>query len=130
MRKNSVKNTRINSEVAHELSKLISQEIKDPRISPLTSVVAVDVTPDLKQAKVYVSVFGDEEKKKETYEGLKSAASHLRSMLAKNINLRNTPMLEFIMDQSIEYGVNMTKLINDVNKNNNDADQNGDGLDE
>lgn len=118
-----MKNTRINSEVAHELSMLISREIKDPRISPLTSVVAVDVTPDLKQAKVYISVLGDDEKRQETYEGLKSASSHLRSMLAKNINLRNTPQLEFIMDQSIEYGVNMTKLIDEVNKN-------GDVLDE
>lgn len=117
MRKNSIKNTRINAQVAHELSILISQEIKDPRVSPLTSVVAVEVSPDLKMAKVYISVLGDDEKKKETYEGLKSAASHLRSMLAKNINLRNTPQLEFIMDQSIEYGVNMTKLISDVNKN-------------
>lgn len=116
MKKNSIKNTRINSEVQHELSMLISREIKDPRISPLTSVVAVDVTPDLKQAKVYISVLGDEEKKSETYAGLKSAASHLRKMLAKNINLRNTPELIFIMDQSIEYGVNMSKLIDDVNK--------------
>ena len=117
MRKNSIKNTRVNAVVQQELSLLISREIKDPRISPLTSVVAVDVTPDLKQAKVYISVLGDEEKKKETYEGLKSASSHLRAMLAKNINLRNTPQLEFIMDQSIEYGVNMSKLIDDVNKN-------------
>lgn len=123
MRKNSIKNTRVNAVVQQELSLLISREIKDPRISPLTSVVAVDVTPDLKQAKVYISVLGDEEKKKETYEGLKSASSHLRTMLAKNINLRNTPQLEFIMDQSIEYGVNMSKLIDDVNKN-------GDLLDE
>ena len=117
MRKNSIKNTRVNAVVQQELSLLISREIKDPRISPLTSVVAVDVTPDLKQAKVYISVLGDEEKKKETYEGLKSASSHLRAMLAKNINLRNTPQLEFIMDQSIEYGVNLSKLIDDVNKN-------------
>lgn len=124
MRKNSIKNTRINSEVQHELSLLISREIKDPRISPLTSVVAVDVTPDLKQAKVYISVLGDEEKKKETYAGLKSAASHLRSMLAKNINLRNTPELIFIMDQSIEYGINMSKLIDDVNKDNKNNDDN------
>ena len=64
---------------------------------------------------MYVSVLGDEEKIQETYEGLKSASSFLRTLLAKNINLRNTPELEFIMDQSIEYGVNMSKLIDDVN---------------
>ena len=116
MRKNSIKNTRINSEVQRELSNLILREIKDPRISTMTTIVGVEVSPDLKTAKVYVSVLGDEEQISETYKGLKSAASFLRTQLAKNINLRNTPELEFIMDQSIEYGVNMSKLIDDLNK--------------
>ena len=116
MRKNSIKNTRINSEVQRELSNLILREIKDPRISTMTTIVGVEVSPDLKNAKVYVSVLGDEEQKAETYKGLKSAASFLRSQLAKNMNMRNTPELEFIMDQSIEYGVNMSKLIDDLNK--------------
>ncbi|WP_167956752.1 30S ribosome-binding factor RbfA [Anaerosporobacter faecicola] len=117
MRKNSIKNTRINGEVQKELSVLISREIKDPRISPMTSVVAVEVAPDLKHAKVYISVLGDEEKKQSTFEGLRSAAPYLRTQLAKTVNLRNTPELTFVMDQSIEYGVNMSKLIDDVNKN-------------
>ena len=116
MRKNSIKNTRINGEVQKELSKLITTEIKDPRISPLTSVVAVEVAPDLKTAKVYVSVLGNEEVQQDTLRGLKSAAPFMRSQLAKNINLRNTPELKFVMDQSIEYGVNMSKLFHDVNK--------------
>lgn len=116
MRKNSIKNTRINGEVQKELSMLINRDIKDPRISPMTSVVAVEVAPDLKHAKVYISVLGDEEKKQSTYEGLRSAAPYLRSQLAKTVNLRNTPELTFVMDQSIEYGVNMSKLIDDVNK--------------
>ncbi len=116
MRKNSIKNTRINGEVQKELSMLINREIKDPRISPMTSVVAVEVAPDLKHAKVYISVLGDEEKKQSTYEGLRSAAPYLRTLLAKSVNLRNTPELTFVMDQSIEYGVNMSKLIDDVNK--------------
>ncbi len=116
MRKNSIKNTRINGEVQKELSRLISMELKDPRIHPMTSVVSVEVAPDLKTAKVYVSVFGDEEAKQATYEGLKSAASFLRGQLAHSVNLRNTPELTFIMDGSIEYGVKMSKLIDDVNK--------------
>lgn len=116
MRKNSIKNTRINGEVQKELSMLINREIKDPRISPMTSVVAVEVAPDLKHAKVYISVLGDEEKKQSTYEGLRSASPYLRTLLAKTVNLRNTPELTFVMDQSIEYGVNMSKLIDDVNK--------------
>lgn len=116
MRKNSIKNTRINGEVQKELSRLIATEIKDPRIHPMTSVVAVEVAPDLKSAKAYISVLGDEEARKDTYDGLKSAASFLRSQLAKSINLRNTPELHFIMDQSIEHGVTMSKLIDDVNR--------------
>lgn len=122
MRKNSIKNTRINGEVKRELSNLISREIKDPRIHPMTSVVAVEVAPDLKTAKVYISVMGDEEAKKETYQGLKSAASFIRGQLAKNLNLRNTPELTFIMDNSIEYGVNMTKLIDEVNAHSHDIE--------
>lgn len=117
MRKNSIKNTRINSEVQRELSTLILREIKDPRICKMTSIVAVEVAPDLKTAKVYVSVLGSDEEVQKTYEGLKSAAPYLRSQLAKTINLRNTPELIFVMDQSIEYGVNMSKLIDDVTKN-------------
>ena len=116
MRKNSIKNTRINGEVQKELSKVISQEIKDPRIDPMTSVIDVEVSPDLKHAKVYISVYGDEEKKMATLEGLRSAAPFIRRHLASTINLRNTPELTFLMDESIEYGVNMSKLIDDVNK--------------
>lgn len=108
-------------EVQRELSKLISMEIKDPRINPMTSVVAVEVAPDLKHAKVYISVLGDEESRKSTYEGLRSAAPFIRNQLAKSINLRNTPELTFVMDQSIEYGVHMSKLIDDVQiKDNNE----------
>lgn len=115
MRKNSVKNTRINQEVMKELSTLIRTELKDPRIHPLmTSVVACEVAPDLKTAKVYVSVLGDEEAQKDAVKGLKSAAPFLRGRLAKNLNLRNTPLLFFQVDQSIEYGVRMSRLIDDV----------------
>ena len=116
MRKNSIKNTRINMEVQRELSKVISQEMKDPRIDPMTSVIAVEVSPDLKQAKVFVSVFESDEKKQATLEGLKSAAPFIRKHLASTINLRNTPELHFYMDETIEYGVNMSKLIDEVTK--------------
>ena len=114
MRKNSIKNTRINGEVQKELSKIINQEIKDPRIHPLTSVVSVEVASDLKHAKVYISVLGNEEQRDATYQGLRSAAPYIRSLLAKSVNLRNTPELHFVMDQSIEYGINMSKKIDEV----------------
>lgn len=114
MRKNSIKNTRINSEVQKELSLLISREVKDPRIAPMTSVVSVEVTPDLKYCKAYISVLGDEEARKNTYLGLKNATPFMRRELARRVNLRITPELTFVMDQSIEYGVTMSKLIDEV----------------
>ncbi len=116
MRKNSIKNTRINGEVLRELSNIIRGEIKDPRINPMTSVVAVEVAPDLKTCKAYISVLGDEESQKNTLAGLKSAEGYIRRELAHNINLRNTPQITFVLDQSIEYGVKMSKMINDVTK--------------
>lgn len=125
MRKNSIKNTRINMEVQRELSQIIRSEIKDPRIHPLTSVVAVEVTPDLKYCKAYISVLGDEEAGKATIEGLRSAASFVRRELAHRVNLRNTPEIKFILDQSIEYGVNMPKLIDEVTKDLHDDEEEG-----
>lgn len=117
MRKNSIKNTRINGEVLKELSNIIRGEIKDPRIHPMTSVVAVEVSPDLKTCKAYISVLGDEQAQKDTIKGLKNAEGFIRSKLAQNINLRNTPEITFVLDQSIEYGVNMSRLIDEVNAN-------------
>ncbi|MCI5995472.1 MAG: 30S ribosome-binding factor RbfA [Blautia sp.] len=114
MRKNSIKSTRINGEVQRELSRIISREIKDPRIHPMTSVVAVEVAPDLKTCKAYISVLGDEEAQKDTLAGLKSAVGYIRRELARSVNLRNTPEIRFVLDQSIEYGVNMSKLIDEV----------------
>ena len=99
MRKNSIKNTRINSEVQRELSSIISRELKDPRIHPMTTVVSVEVTPDLKYCKAYISVLGNEEAAKDTIQGLK-----------------------FILDQSIEYGVHMTRLIDEVTENLRDSE--------
>ena len=86
MRKNSVKNTRINGEVLKELSNIIRSEIKDPRINPMTSVVAVEVAPDLKTCKAYISVLGDEKSQKDTITGLKSAEGYIRRQLARTVN--------------------------------------------
>ena len=114
MRKNSVKNRKINDEVRRVLAQIISGGIKDPRISPMTSVLAVEVAPDLKTCKAWVSVYGDDVKKKETMEGLKSASGFIRGELARRVNLRNTPQLQFILDDSIAYGVEMSRRIDDV----------------
>lgn len=116
MRKNSVKNTRVNGEVHRVLAEIIRSEIKDPRINPMTTVVSVEVAPDLKTCKAWISVLGNEESQKDTLAGLRSAEGYIKNQLARKINLRNTPEIRFIIDQSIEYGVTMSKLIDDVNR--------------
>ncbi|MBY0758605.1 30S ribosome-binding factor RbfA [Sellimonas caecigallum] len=123
MRKNSIKNTRINSEVQHELSNILRRGLKDPRIAEFTSVVAVEVAPDLKTCKAYISVLGDEEAQKDTLKGLKNAEGYIRRELARTLNLRNTPEIRFILDQSIEYGVAMSKMIDDVTRGQNQEDE-------
>ena len=126
MRKNSIKNTRVNTEVQRELSNILRGGIKDPRVAPWTSVVAVEVAPDLKTCKAYISVLGDENAQTDTLAGLKSAEGYIRRELAHRRNMRNTPEIRFILDQSIEYGVNMSKKIADVTKG---MDQKGDAED-
>ena len=116
MRKNSIKNTRVNGEVHRELSNIIRGGIKDPRVAPMTSVVAVEVAPDLKTCKAYISVLGDEKAQEDTIKGLQSAEGYIRRELARKLNMRNTPEIKFVMDQSIAYGVAMSKMIDDVTR--------------
>ncbi len=125
MRKNSIKNIRLNGEVMRELSVIIRDEIKDPRIHPMTSISAVEVAPDLKTCKVYISVLGNEKEQQDTIAGLKSAAGYARKCLAASLNLRNTPEIRFILDQSIEYGIRMSKKIDEVCAPENQADREG-----
>ena len=78
--------------------------------------MAEEVAPDLKTCRAYISVLGNQEAKEATIRGLNSAEGYIRRQLARNLNLRNTPEIRFILDESIEYGVNMSKLIDDVAK--------------
>lgn len=114
--KNNNRMTRINDEVMKELSQIIRVEVKDPRIGVMTSVLHVDTTPDLKYCKVFVSVLGEEEDKKNVMQGLKNANGFIRHMLAERVNLRNTPELIFKLDDSVEYSIKMAKLIDEVSK--------------
>ena len=114
MRKSSIKNTRINSEVMREISQIIRTELKDPRVSTMTSVTDVNVTTDLKYCTVYVSVLGGKEEADKTLEGLRKAGGFIRYELAHRLNLRNTPELKFVIDNSLEYGMKMDKLIDEV----------------
>ena len=112
---------RINEEIKKELSDIIRQDLKDPRINQtMVSVLSVDTTNDLKYCKIYISVMGDEEQKKGAIEGLKSANGFIRREIARRINLRNTPELIFKLDDSIEYGIRLSKIIDDININTED----------
>ncbi|MDD2355975.1 MAG: 30S ribosome-binding factor RbfA [Lachnospiraceae bacterium] len=113
MKKNSVKNRRVNDEVMRSLSEII-RNVKDPRVSPFTSILECEVAPDLKTCKIFVSVLGSDEDAKQTLEGLNSAKGFIRSELARDVNLRITPELRFIIDDSITYGVEMSRKIDDV----------------
>ena len=113
MRKNSFKNSRLNSEVLKELSSII-RDVKDPRVSPWASVVDVYVAPDLKTCKVWISVLGSAEDRDNTLKGLKSASGFIRHELALRMNLRNTPELTFISDTTAEYGVDMIHKIDEI----------------
>ena len=109
MRKNSIKSIRINEEVRRQLQEIVMHELKDPRIDPMTSVTKVEVAPDLKTCKAYISVLGNMEALDRTIEGLNSAEGFIRRELARIVNLRNTPTVRFIA-----YGVGMSRRIDEV----------------
>lgn len=106
---------RISEEVRRVISGIIQNDIKDPRISPITSVSHVEVTRDLSFAKIFISILGNEEEKQSTIEGLESAKGYIKKELGREVKLRAMPELIFILDDSIERSMEMTKLINEVN---------------
>ena len=108
---------RINEEVRREVSNIIQNEIKDPRLTAMVSVTAVKVTKDLRYAKVFVSIFGkDEEEKNNTFTALKNASGYIRKEIGRRINLRHSPQIIFEFDDSISYGMRIEELIHEVNK--------------
>jgi ribosome-binding factor A len=108
--------SRISEEFKREISEIIKNDIKDPRIADFTSIMSVEVTRDLRYAKVYVSVFGDDTAKNDTLTGLRNAAGYIRKEIGKRIKLRYTPEILFELDTSIERGIYISKLIDEVNK--------------
>lgn len=106
----SIKNERVNSNIQRELSYILANEVKNPNIKFIT-ITAVDVTSDLSYAKVYFTTLNDV---KETLNGLKSAKGYIRKTLADRIELRHIPELEFIYDESIEYGKKIEEIIEDI----------------
>lgn len=113
MPKNENRLNRINEELKKELSQIISYELKNPDATGMISVTRVKITPDLKYAKVYVSIFNSKNIK-ETMEGLKKSSGFIRTELAKRINLRNTPELIFEIDDSMEYGAKIDSILKEI----------------
>lgn len=111
---------RIKEEIKRELTDII-RTVKDPRVGMMVSVVSVDVTKDLKFAKAYISVMGDEKVKKDSVAGLNSAAGYIRREVANRLNIRNTPQFKFVLDNSVEYGIHINELIHKIN---NEGDKN------
>ena len=123
MPKSNTRFERINEELKKEISHIISYELKNPSVTGLISVTKVKVTPDLKYAKVYVSIFDTDDRKNSSIEALNRAEGYIRSKLNGKIKLRRLPIMEFIIDDSIEYGVRMSKLIDEVNSGMDNLDE-------
>ena len=117
---------RISEEVRKVVSEIIGKGLKDPRINSMTTVTKVEVTRDLRYAKIYVSVLGDDREKKETIEGLENAKGFIRRDISSKIDLRYTPEPVFVLDESIEKGMYISKLIDEVNKNSSNQKDNTD----
>lgn len=105
---------RIAEEIKRGLSRIIREDVKDPRISPMASILRVDVSGDLRHGKVYVSVFGNDEERDSTIEGLTKASGYIRRELGKALSIRYIPELHFVIDTSIEYSVDISKKIMEI----------------
>ncbi len=107
---------RIAEEMKREISEIIRMDLKDPRLPDLISVILVKVTKDLRHAKVYVSVFGDKEKKNNAIEALQKAAGFVRKELGHRMSIRYTPEIQFILDDSIEQGIHISEVLRNIDK--------------
>ncbi len=121
---------RINEEYKKVISQIIRNDLKDPRISGMASVVSVDVTKDLSYATVYISVLGSEDEKTNTMEGLTKSAGYVRREVGKKVKLHHTPVILFKEDNSIEYGVSMSQKIAELSKQNSSDNSKPGGTDE
>ncbi len=115
MPKNEARLNRVNEELKKELSSIVSYELKNPNVTGMVSVTKVKITPDFKYAKVYVSILNPKNVQK-TLEGLKESAGFMRSRLAKTVNLRITPELTFELDDSLEYGEKIDRVLKELKK--------------
>lgn len=111
--KNNNRLGRIDEELKREISNIISYELKNPGITGLISVTRTKITPDFKYAKVYVSILNSKNTK-DTFTNLKKSAGFIRTEIAKRINLRITPELVFVLDDSMEYGAKIDQILKEI----------------
>ncbi|MGI6706907.1 MAG: 30S ribosome-binding factor RbfA [Clostridia bacterium] len=111
---NYTRTDRVSEEIKKEVSNIIRDELKDPRIASINSITKVHVTKDLRHAKIYISVLGESEEQKATIDALNHAAGFIRKELGRRIRIRYTPEILFLLDASIAYSVHISKLIDDV----------------
>lgn len=113
-RKNSNRMERVNTEIKREISNIINYDLKNPNITGIISVTKVKTSPDLKSARVYISMLNCKSKKN-TLDGIKNATGYIRSEIAKRINLRYTPELNFEVDDTMEYGARIENILKQIN---------------
>ncbi|MCY6483930.1 30S ribosome-binding factor RbfA [Clostridium aestuarii] len=107
---------RINEEVKKEISNIIRDDVNDPRLTAMVSITKVEVTNDLRYAKVFVSLFGNEESKKASFNALKSSLGFIRREVGHRVKLRCTPQIILELDNSIENGMHINELIHNLKK--------------
>lgn len=112
---------RIESELKKEISVMISNDIKDPRIAPITSITDIELTDDLQSAKIFISVLGSDEEKNNTIDGLQNSIGYIKRELGKRMNLRHIPQLKIVLDDNIEEAMRIEKLISEVIKKDTEA---------
>lgn len=110
---------RIAEEIRHEVSGMLAGELKDPRISAQGSVTEVRVSPDLKHARIYVSVLGSAAEQNSTLEGLLAAAGYVRHEIEERLRLRRSPEIHFVLDHSEEYGQHIEELLRETKRTEN-----------
>ncbi|TYP54295.1 30S ribosome-binding factor RbfA [Thermosediminibacter litoriperuensis] len=111
---------RVSGEIKKAVSEIINNELKDPRIQGLISVTKVEVSKDLRHAKIFLSIYGEESVKQNALEGIKNAEGFIRRELANRVRLKFIPELNFKLDESIEYGIHISKLLKDINYSGNE----------
>ncbi len=102
---------RVAEEIHHEMSAMLAGELKDPRLAGMVVVTEVRVSPDLKQARVYVSINGNETEQAAAMKGLEAAAGFIRHELVERIQMRRSPELHFVLDRSEEYADRIERLL-------------------